>query len=95
MPVPIQNVPPLPPHQHPILRKSLERRESGVIPDRIMKKIMSVKEVVETKPSFSFKKVPVMQKAASLQCTPISTPNGPVGYGSVPNREGVISMRII
>lgn len=32
-----------------------------------------------------------MQKAVSLQ----STPTGIVGYSSVPNREGVISMRII
>ena len=47
---PIQNTPPLPAHQHPILRKSLDRRESGresgresVVQDKIMKKIMSVK----------------------------------------------------
>lgn len=87
--IPGQNMPPSP-HHHQILRKSMERRDS----ERIMKKIMSVKEVVDIKPSFSFKKVPAMNKPSSMQCTPL-TPSGPIGYTSVPNREGVISMRII
>jgi hypothetical protein len=78
MPMPGQNTPPV---QHSILRKSLERNH---MPDRIMKKIMSVKEVVEH-PKLSFKRVPILQKGISL----------PPTFQTVQSREGVVSMRII
>lgn len=49
-----------------------------------MKKIMSVKEVVDA-PKLSFKRIPVLQKGISL----------PPTFQTVQSREGVVSMRII
>lgn len=74
---PTQNVPP----QHPILRKSLERNQMP--PRQMIKKTVSINDV-ESK--LSFKKIPVLQKASSLQC-PVPSP--------YPNREGYTSLRII